>query len=303
MKRRVEAISTTDICASPGSYLLQDSPTLLVSFARSGNSPESVAAMELTDRLVTDAHHLVITCNEDGALMQAAKRSGCGHVLLTPEGTNDKGFAMTSSFTSMLYAGYAAFVGPAELDTRVGGIAASTHAVLDEYAEMIRTLAARPYRRTVFLGSGCFKGLAQEAALKLLELTDGEQVTAFDTPLGFRHGPKVIVNSETLVIIFVSNDPYTRQYDLDLLRELQNENAGRVIAITARPVEGLGKSQQIIIPNMEGADDGDLLVPFIIPPQTFALYQSLNSGLKPDNPNVAGTVNRVVQGVSIHKMN
>jgi tagatose-6-phosphate ketose/aldose isomerase len=302
MNRPVEAISTTDICASPRSYLLQDTPTLLVSFARSGNSPESVAAVEITDRLVADAHHLVITCNEDGALMQAARRSDRYFAFLTPEGTNDRGFAMTSSFSSMLYAAYAAFEGPVSLDPRIERIAGASQVVLDEYAMMLRSLAGDPYRRSVFLGSGCFKGLAQEGALKLLELTDGQHMTASDTPLGFRHGPKVMVNSETLIFCFVANDAYTRHYDLDLVRELQNDGVGRVIAIAARPDEAMEGGQHIIIPGMEQATDGDLLVPFIIAPQMFALYQSLGMGLKPDNPNAAGTVNRVVQGVSIYEM-
>jgi tagatose-6-phosphate ketose/aldose isomerase len=234
--------------------------------------------------------------------MQAASRSDRHFALLTPEGTNDKGFAMTSSFSSMLYAAYAAFMGPAALAPRIEGIAAASQAVLDKYAGMLHTLAGGPYRRSVFLGSGCFKGLAQEGALKLLELTDGQHMTAFDTPLGFRHGPKVMVNSETLIFCFVANDAYTRRYDLDLVRELQDDGVGRVIAIAARPDEGIEEGRHIIVPGMEQATDGDLLVPFIIIPQVFALYQSLDMGLKPDNPNAAGTVNRVVQGVSIYEM-
>jgi tagatose-6-phosphate ketose/aldose isomerase len=234
--------------------------------------------------------------------MERASRSDRQFAFLTPEGTNDKGFAMTSSFSSMLYAAYAAFRGPAALDSCIERIVAASQTVLDEYAMMMRSIVGATYSRTVFLGSGCFKGLAQESALKLLELTDGQQVTAFDSPLGFRHGPKVIVNPETLVFVFVSNDPYTRQYDLDLLRELQNESVGRVIAVAARSVEGWDDGKHIIIRDMEGANDGELLVPYIIGPQVFAFYQSLYMGRQPDNPNATGAVNRVVQGVKIHEM-
>jgi tagatose-6-phosphate ketose/aldose isomerase len=302
LNRRVEAISTTDICASPHSYLKRNEPTLLVSFARSGNSPESVAVLELTDNLVQTVHHLVITCNKDGALMERADYTVRHFAFLTPEGTNDRGFAMTSSFSSMLYAGYAVFHGPDALDPCIDRIVAASQSVLDEYAMMMRSIVGASYSRTVFLGSGCFKGLAQECALKLLELTDGQQVTAFDSPLGFRHGPKVIVNPETLVFLFVSNDPYTRQYDLDLLRELEEESAGRVIAVAARSVAGWDERKHIIIRDMEDAADGELLVPYIIGPQVFAFYQSLYMDRQPDNPNETGTVNRVVQGVRIHEM-
>ena len=67
------------------------------------------------------------------------------------------------------------------------------------------------------------QGLAREAALKLLELTDGRMSRCSDSPLGFRHGPKTFVNDRTLVVVFLSNDAYTRRYDLDLLDELRRD--------------------------------------------------------------------------------
>ena len=118
----------------------------------------------------------------------------------------------------------------------VAQLARATSDLIAEHNAALRTLAAESYSRVVYLGSNGFKALAREAALKLLELTDGKVVAAFDSPLGFRHGPKTIVTDDTLVFVFVSNDPYTRRYDLDLLRELRSDGqAGRVIAITAQP--------------------------------------------------------------------
>jgi tagatose-6-phosphate ketose/aldose isomerase len=66
--RRVDAVPTTDLVADPRGCLAEDLPTLLVSFARSGDSPESVAATALADQVLTEAHHLVITCNAQGRL-------------------------------------------------------------------------------------------------------------------------------------------------------------------------------------------------------------------------------------------
>src|SRR5690349_121885 len=57
LKTRVEAIPTTDLACAPQLYFETDTPTLLVSFGRSGNSPESVAAAQLADRFVIDLHH------------------------------------------------------------------------------------------------------------------------------------------------------------------------------------------------------------------------------------------------------
>lgn len=75
----------------------------------------------------------------------------------------------------------------------------------------------------------------------LPNLTDGRVVSIGESPLGFRHGPKTIVNGSTLVVTLLSNDAYTRQYDLDLLRELRSDGvAGRVVALTARAAEREG---------------------------------------------------------------
>ena len=99
----------------------------------------------------------------------------------------------------------------------------------------MQELAQNNYERVVYLGSGPFQSLAREATLKLGELTNGAVVTCFDSPLGFRHGPKTFINERTLVLVFVSNDPLTRKYDHDLLDELRRDGrAARVIEITTR---------------------------------------------------------------------
>ncbi|MGH1558101.1 hypothetical protein ACRAWD_10500 [Caulobacter segnis] len=169
---------------------------------------------------------------------------------------------------------------------------------------MMRALADEDYERVVFLGSHIFQGVARESGLKLLELTNGALVTMFDSPLGFRHGPKTIVNGRTLIVVFFSNNAYTRSYDLDLLYELRGDgDAARVVvAITAQDGVGLAKGDEIAIRGLEAAEDADLLFPFIVAPQIFAFFQSLRLGLRPDKPNTSGTVNRVVQGVRIHEL-
>src|SRR5690242_10473184 len=217
--RDVEAVATTDIVSAPDLYLRADTPTLLVSFGRSGNSPESIAAVELVDARIDDIHHLIITCNADGAL---AKRAGDdAHVVVLPEATHDRGFAMTSSFSAMMYAALAIFAG--DDSASVEPIADAVTGVLETAEPRMAKLASREFTRVVYLGSGPFQGLAREAALKLLELTDGATATMFDTTLGFRHGPKTFVNRDTLIVVFVSNDPLTRAYDVDMIEELRRD--------------------------------------------------------------------------------
>ncbi len=298
---RVEAIPTTDLVSAPYLYFEKDTPTLLVSFGRSGNSPESIAAIDLADQFVDDIHHLAITCNPEGALALRFATAGNGMAILLPEETHDRSFAMTSSFSCMMAAALAALSGIDGMAARINRMAQAVETVIATQAEAMKSLAGEGYERVVYLGSHGFKGLAREAALKLLELTDGGAIAVHDSPLGFRHGPKTIVNDRTLVVIFVSNDAYTRRYDLDLLEEIWRDGRhGGLLAVCGRDDGIPAGVTRLLIPAMAEAEDVDLLIPFIAAPQIFAFEASLARGLSPDTPNVSGTVNRVVQGVRIH---
>jgi D-galactosamine 6-phosphate deaminase/isomerase len=301
--RRVEAIATTDLLSGPTLYLQPDVPTLLVSFGRSGSSPESAAVIELTEQLLRECHQLVFTCNEQGALYQRCRGRRNGLAILLPPETHDQSFAMTSSFTSMMLAASLLFQGARSGAEDVGRIARAAQELLERQNSTLRHLAAESYPRVVYLGSNGFKALAREAALKLLELTDGKVVAAFDSPLGFRHGPKTIVTGDTLLFVFVSNDPYTRGYDLDLLRELRSEGrAGRVVAITAQVHDGAAQGEHLHVPHLAGANDAELCYPYIVYGQVYAFHRSLSVGNTPDQPSNSGTVSRVVRGVTIHTL-
>jgi tagatose-6-phosphate ketose/aldose isomerase len=300
--RGVDAVATTDIVSNPEEYFADDRPTLLVSFARSGNSPESVAATEFADRYLLECHHLVLTCNRSGRLYEKHARSTDSFVLLMPEATNDQGFAMTSSFTSMILAAWLVLGAVADSDDLVERLAAAAELLMATRQEDIRRLASSGYERIVYLGSGPLKGLAHESSLKLLELTAGEIVTYFESPLGFRHGPKSILDDRTLAVSYISGDPYTRKYDLDLLAELRRSmRPGSVIAVAATDA-GIDDPSFWLLEHLEGVEDAALALPFVLVAQLLGLCFSLALGYTPDNPFPNREVNRVVQGVSIHPL-
>jgi tagatose-6-phosphate ketose/aldose isomerase len=293
--QRVEAVATTDLVSGPHLYLQRDVPTLLVSFARSGGSPESVAAIDVAQRALDEVHHLVITCNAEGLLATQMSGESNACVLVLPDSTNDRGFAMTSSFTSMVLT--AALMFGLIARERVASLARACATALPLLQASAGDLAARHFERAVFLGSNGLQALAAEAALKMLELTDGRIVALAQSALGFRHGPKTVVNDRTLIIVFVSNDPYTRPYDLDLLEELRREDrAGAIVAVGA----GAMGDARLEIAGMSDASDLELALVDVVFAQSLGLRQSLQFGLTPDNPNAAGVVSRVVKGVRIH---
>lgn len=301
LDRRVDAIATTDIVSNPRVYFAEDLPTLLVSFARSGNSPESIAATELADGVLSDVSHLILTCNESGKLFREHAERGKSKVVLMPERANDEGFAMTSSFTSMLLSSLL-ILGGAD-DAAVAALSKAAARALDLVQEPARELAARGFERVVYLGSGPLTGLARESALKLLELTAGKVVSYYDSSLGFRHGPKSVLNDSTLVIVYVSSDPYTRHYDLDIISELQETMpAGNLVVISALPLSLGSEVRTFVFDELSALDDAYLAVAFVTIAQVLALSFSTELGVTTDNPFPGGNVNRVVKGVQIYPL-
>jgi tagatose-6-phosphate ketose/aldose isomerase len=296
---RAAAVATTDLVGSPDSWLGERAPILLVSFARSGNSPESIAALEMAEQATPECHHLIVTCNREGALYRRGQAAKNAHVVLLPEESNDRGFAMTSSFSGMLLAAAAAFGLLPEV--KAATLAEWARGILDSGYPLAASLARAGFERVVYLGSKECKALAREAALKLLELSDGRVVALSDTPLGFRHGPKTIVNGKTLVVMFLSNDSYTRRYEIDVLNELRTDGvAARVVALTGEPAP---HADTLCVPGARSAPDLALCFPYAVFAQTLAFLQSLELGLTPDLPNAKGVVNRVVQQFPIHAWN
>ncbi|WP_311486939.1 SIS domain-containing protein [uncultured Anaerococcus sp.] len=293
-----ESIATTDLVSAPYLHFKKDQKTLLVSFARSGNSPESLAAVKLGEQIVDDFYNLPITCAHDGKLAVNLKDDPNSYVFLNPAITNDKGFAMTNSFSSMLLASLLIFDTSLEnkkdLVEKIAGIAREIYA----RAEEIENLVNFDFDRVAYLGSGPLGKLTKEARLKILELTAGEVVTIFDSSMGFRHGPKSFINDKTLVVSFVSSNDYTRKYDLDVLDEIKADGiAPKIIAVTNEDVD---RDYQFILKS-EGVRDAYLAVAYIVIAQLISLITSLRVGNTPDNPSKSHTVNRVVKGVTIHE--
>lgn len=298
--------ATTDILATPENYLSETKPTLLVSFGRSGNSPESVATVEVANVVCKKICHLFITCNNKGDLAEFAKNNeNCLAVNLTSE-THDKSFAMTSSFSNMYLAAVLIFSLDKldNLDQSVSTVVKNARNLLDiDYQKIVDIVAKYDFKRIVYLGSNSQKGVAQESSLKMLELTAGRVVTMYDTPLGFRHGPKSIINDETLIVIYVSDDSYTRKYELDIIKEMSKQRKGdKILAITTT----FDSEIEALVDFYYSFDNNLLLdnvfsgLEYIVVAQIISLFKSLSLDITPDNPCPTGEVNRVVTGVTIY---
>lgn len=303
---RVESIPTTDIISSPENYFKAEVPTILVSFARSGNSPESLATYNLAEQIVKNLSQIVITCNEDGKLSKQCKKKNENLLLLMPKESDDKSFAMTGAFTCMLLTSLFIF-DMENFDNNVKmieNVAKRGEAILDTKIDEIMELVKLGYERVVYLGSSSLAGLSKEAALKSLELTSGRISVISESSMGFRHGPKSFINDKTLVFVFVSSDEYTRKYDLDIIKEIyKDKGTQKVVSITQTSGENL---KQISYKSFS-AVDGEVLedvysaLDYILYAQMFAFFYSMSLEITPDNPRPDGTLNRVVEGVTIYE--
>ena len=206
---KVKSYASTDLVPSPENFLSRTKPTLLVNFGRSGNSPESLGNVEAAEVVCQNLYHLFVTCNHEGTLSKmAASRKNCFAINLTPE-THDQSFAMTSSYSNMYLATYLAFNLDKldEITAEVEKLAvAGQHFLDDQFGLAQKIVDEFDYNRIVYLGNIGLKGVAQESALKTLELTAGKVATMYDSELGFRHGPKSIINDNTLTIAYRSDD-------------------------------------------------------------------------------------------------
>jgi tagatose-6-phosphate ketose/aldose isomerase len=286
--------------------VLPPQPGLLISVARSGDSPESAGVVS---RLLAEApawRHLVITCNARGKLAINYTDDPRVTVLVLDERTNDRSLVMTSSFTNLLLAGVGLAQGrsgevvPAAIDR------ASTvvQRIFERQADALAALAAREFSTAVYLGSGGALGAAHECALKMLEMTGGQVLTMAETFLGLRHGPMSSVHPSTLVFGLLSPDPAVRAFEVDLLRELSRKRLGMAKLLVGEgiPVDLIGPHDVAI--ELDGLasqahEEAPTLLAGIAVGQLLAFFRCLSQGGKPDTPS-QGVLTRVVEDFAIH---
>ena len=299
-----KSVSTTDIVTHPENYFIKTRPTLLISFARSGNSPESLHTCQLARKYCDELYELNITCNEQGELAIQSKSTNV-YTILLPEETNDVSLAMTSSYSSMLLTGLLIMhIREIEkLNSIISIICQSGNHILNNYVTDLQRIAEMDFKRMVFLGSGPLFGVAHESHLKIQEMSDGEVVCKYDSFLGFRHGPKAVVNADTIVVYLFSNQAKPRLYELDLVRSVNKTAAGeKSIAIG----NGYDEKKFKFDLSIQFPDDIDelpevfLSLFYVIPAQIIAFFKSMNLGLSPDSPSKNNAISRVVQGVIIY---
>jgi tagatose-6-phosphate ketose/aldose isomerase len=302
----VNVISTPKIVTTPQDFFIDGYATLLVSFARSGNSPESLGAVKIADMLSKNIYHLVITCNEQGALYSEICGRDNSAALVLDEKTNDRGLAMTAAFSNMLVAGQmlSHLFSFQEYEVQFDKLLQAGAAMRDQAPAVLEEISRLGFDRAVFLGDGGNYGTAVESHLKLQELTAGQVMCTWDTFPGLRHGPEAVVDPNTLVVAYLAADGYTQRYELDLLQEIRDKRIGKALLTVAHAVPD--EVKEISDYTIEYGPQSDPVPDDLIPPayiivgQLLGLFTSLRLGLRPDSPSESGIIHRIVEGVKVY---
>jgi tagatose-6-phosphate ketose/aldose isomerase len=303
----VTAVPAGLILTHPDTCLPPNGPFLVVSLARSGNSPESRAVVDWLLESRPQARHLFLTCNRDGVLATAYRDRPGVRAIVLDEKTDDRSLVMTSSFTNLVLAGRALAGDPGACEARALGLARAAAQLLRERADALAAVARSGFGSVVYLGSGCRLGSAREAALKMLEMNGGEVWTQAESFLGLRHGPMSGIRPDTLVVAFLSSDPLVRAYELDLLRELDRKSLGpRRVVLGALVPPGLAPSPDALVLDCgecAPCADEDLTLLDAVVGQLLAFFRCLAAGHRPDSPSADSVITRVVSGFEIHRRN
>jgi tagatose-6-phosphate ketose/aldose isomerase len=303
----VQTIPSTDVMTEMDE-LVNSAPDgsrhLWISFSRSGDSFEGVKVIQSALEKYPDINHLIITCNANG---QMANELSAGQptvfCIALNDKVNDRGLAMTSSFTNMVIAGQC-LAHIWDLDTyqpTLELLVASAARILPKTAALAGNVAEKNYSRICFLGTGPLKAVGDESALKVMELTAGYFSVMSESFLGLRHGPLSWLNRDSLVVGFLSNNTEKLRVELGLLEELNKKAiTGNILAVV--PQENLTASDftdyELILGLPKSLDDKYRPPIDVLFAQCLGLFASLHHGLKPDTPSADGKIQRVVSKIT-----
>ena len=267
------AYPASDILLYPDLVLRGGEPKLLVAISRSGETTETLRAVDLF-RAHTKGPVIGITCYEHSSLSKSVS------LAIVIGEAQEYSVAQTRSFSSMLVAVQALTIllGSRKWSSPFLQLPVYGVDLIAEYHDLARKLGEDvTLERFFFLGSGPYYGLACEAMLKMKEMSLSYS-EAFHF-LEFRHGPMSMVNQQTLIAGLVSETALSPE--VKLLEEMRALGA-RVLAITPRLLKPEQADFQVVLPG--GLQDGERAILYLPVLQLMAFYRSLHNGLNPDQP-------------------
>lgn len=304
-KCEVIAIPSTSLLTHGEEWLIPGQRYVWISFSRSGDSPEGVSVLEKALVSHPDIHHIVVSCNAEGRMIRCTAGKRQAFAVALDDAVNDRALAMTSSFSNMVVFGQcmAHVHNFTQYEAILSQLVEAGKTFLPHAADAAAALAAEPFERVCFIGSGALEGVAVESGLKVLELTAGGILTMSESAMGLRHGPMAALDKTTLLVAYLSSDEKVARYERDLLQELKRKRLVKTqIAVgghSGPPLDGF--AERHLSPDIRTAVPDDCRPPVdVLFGQLLGLFFSLRCNLRPDRPSPDGVISRVVQNVRIY---
>lgn len=301
----VVAVPSTDLLTHMDELCDPEKRYLWISFSRSGDSPEGIAVLERALRSRPDIYHLVVSCHANGQMIRANAANPQVLSICLDDSVNDRGLAMTSSFSNMVVFGQclADTANLSKYEQVLSRLIEGGKNFLPIAADCASSLAKQPFTKACFVGSGPLRAVARESALKLLELTAGKIVTMSESALGLRHGPMAALDEKTLFVCFLSSNSRIQEYERNLLKEIGNKQlvSTRIVVAGSDALAMDSIAEHILAPSGSLAVADDYRTPVdVIFGQLLGLFASLRWNLRPDCPSPNGAISRVVQYIGTH---
>ncbi len=270
------ALPSSEVFLFPQLWLSQGGPALLVAISRSGETTETLRAVELF-RKNWGQDVLAITCHDESTLPTMSTLT-----LVAPE-AREKSIAQTRSFSSMLIASQAMAAiaaGRDDLLQALQSLPALGEDLLKREQSLATQLGQDPSIQSFcFLGSGPHYGLACEGMLKTKEMS--LSTSASFHFLEFRHGPISMADCQTLIVGLVSDSAYEEEVAV----LWQAQKLGARILLMAEHGDRLGSGRpDYSVYLHSGVPElvrGALYLPTM---QLLAYHRALAKGLNPDKP-------------------
>jgi fructoselysine-6-P-deglycase FrlB-like protein len=178
-------------------------------------------------------------------------------------------------FTNLFVIGV--LTGDDSLIGELGAAVKNESGFMDSAKIVTKEIADKAWDKVVVLADSELEGIAEEGALAFKEIC--QLPSNYYHILDVRHGPMVLIDDKTLVI--VATTPNGDSYQKDLIKDVKNKKAV-VVTISDKADNIWGSDYNIEVPAYKNYAVAG--IPFIFVPQTISYNKALVRGINPDDP-------------------
>jgi glucosamine--fructose-6-phosphate aminotransferase (isomerizing) len=252
--------------------LLKD--TLLVIPSRSGSTSEVVLSVERAKK------ELGVSCISIST-KEETKLGNIADLSIELPWAFDQSVCQTRTVTN-LYMAHLMLIGlinnDADLVEELGKSVKAGDKHIKNTREIVeKIVGTEEWEKVVILADSEIAGIAEEGALAFNEIC--QLPSNFYHVLDVRHGPMVLIDNKTLVIVACTPDDDF--YQKTLITDLKGKGSV-VVTVSTKDASFWGSDYNVVFPQY--SNFGVNGIPFILVPQLLSYFKALKFGVNPDEP-------------------